>query len=437
MTQYAINQIYARAARYAGAVLLILCGLGLISTAMASTVATAEEASVTAVTVEGEIRAGTTEFVRRAVAEAEAAEHELFLLEIDTPGGLLRATEDISRQLIDSDIPTAVFAHQDAGQAFSAGVYILLSANTAASHPTASLGAAAPLMGDGGDADEKTRNATESWIRSLAERNDRDPEEIATLVTENRTYNGREALEAGVIDMVVDDRATLLAELGLASAAVYEPQPTVVDSTLSFFSIPYLVPLLLTLGSLGLFLAARTGEIEVTGAVSLLVLLLGLWGSGMIALSALGVTLLVVGIGLIALELFLGGADFGISGVIGLVALLFGVALFAQEPLFPDVFSYGFFPVILAIFVSGAAVLFAISYFTASAIRQPHATGVETLRGREATVHKELAPEGVIMLDGERYSARLATATDAVAAGERVIIEQMEGNVAIVRSAVQ
>ncbi len=420
-------------------VLLVVLGaacFALSIPAMAQEDASSTSGQVTVVTVDEEIRAGTHQFLARSLAQAEQAEHDLFLLELNTPGGLLSATEDISRLLVDSSIPTAVYVYRESGWAFSAGVFILLSADTAASQSTASIGAAAPVLGGGGEADEKTTNATLAWLRTLAERSDRDPDLIETFVSENRTMSGAEAETVGVIDVVASDRAELLATLGLAGAQQYEPQPTVVDQTLSFFSIPYLVPLLLTLGSLGLFLAFRTGEIEVMGVISFLILLLGLWGAGMIELSVLGVSVLVAGIALVILELFLAGSDFGASGVIGLIALLFGVAMFAQEPLFPDVFSYGLFPVLVALFVSGATILFGISYFTASAIRQPHVVGVETMVGRQATVQQSLDPRGVVLIDGERYTARLQDTTTSCAVGSMVEIVAMDGNVAIVIPAV-
>ena len=387
---------------------------------------------VFSVIIDEEIRAGTVQFLERSLREAAVAEADLFVLKLNTPGGLLSATEQMSRLLIDSAVPTAVYVYQDSGWAFSAGVFILLSADTAAMHPTASIGAASPILQGGGEADEKTINATIAWIESLAERNGRDATGAATFVTENTTLGGSAALEAGMVDILAADTTELLAEVGLAGAVTQELTPTALEQTLSFFSIPYLVPLLLTLGSLGLFFAFRTGEIEVLGVLSFILLLLGLWGIGSIQLSTLGVIILVLGIGLIVLELFLAGSDFGLSGILGIGALLFGIATFAQEPFFPSIIESGFLPILLAIAVVGGLIMFGISYFTASAIRQPHQVGVETMVGRRAEVLHPLEPKGVILIDGERYTARV-DGTETVAETEIVEIVAMEGNVAVVR----
>ena len=386
---------------------------------------------VVVVEVDEEIRAGTLQFLQRALRQAVAEDAALFLVEINTPGGLLSATEQISRVLIDSPVPTAVYVHKESGRAFSAGVYILLSADTAAAHPTASIGAAAPIVSTGGDADEKVKNATRAQIQSLAERRDRNVDTAVAFVTENQTLSGAVAAEVGVIDLVAPTRTDLLVSLDLDQRMVTEIKPSAVESVFSFFSIPYLVPLLLTLGSLGLFLAVRTGEIEVTGVVSFLILLLGLWGAGSIQLSTLGVVVLVIGISLVVAEFFLGGSDFGISGVLGAIAILVGIMTFSQEPLFPDIFSYGFFPILIAFFLVGMASMVAVSYWAAAAIRQPHATGVETMVGQTVLVKQTIDPRGVVWYDGERYTARSRTG-EQLTAGDTVTIARMDGNVAVV-----
>lgn len=407
-------------------------GLVQAETATSSPLIPASDGPAFVVSIDEEIKAGTAQFIERTLRQAASEGASLYLIELETPGGLLSATNQITRALTESPVPTAVYVARDTGQAFSAGVFIMLAADVAASHPNAVIGAAAPILATGGDADEKVRNATLAQIESLAARNDRDPEVVGQFVLENLTMNGVTALSAGVVDVTAADRSELLTQLGLEGAEVVEVQPNMLDATLSFLSIPFLVPLLLTLGSLGLFFAFRTGEIEIIGVLSFILLLLGLWGVGTIQLSTLGVVILIIGIGLVILEIFLAGSDFGISGIFGLVAILFGIITFAQEPLFPDIVSSGFLPILIAIFAGAGILMFAITYFTASAVRQPHRTGVETMVGQVAIVKQELAPQGVIWFEGERYTAR-SQSGETLPSGQQVIIVAMEGNVAVVQ----
>jgi len=138
-----------------------------------------ELSKVLIINIEGEIRAGTVQFVKRALTKAQAGDFGLFLIQLNTPGGLLKATEEISRLLLDSKIQTAVFVHKSGGWAFSAGTFILLSAEIAVSHPNASIGAAQPRalgIGEIAEPDEKIIKASSIWIKSLAEARGRNPE---------------------------------------------------------------------------------------------------------------------------------------------------------------------------------------------------------------------------------------------------------------------
>ena len=431
-----MNTMYRRIIEGAACIFLLLISFVFISIVQAETeneIKIAEETkSAVLITVDEDIRAGTVQFIRRALQQAEEAGDDYFILELNTPGGLLTATEDISRLLVDSSVTTVVYVHKNTGWAFSAGVFILLSADVSASHATANIGAASPVLSSGGDADEKTRNATISWMRSLADRNERDREVAESFILDNATLSGREAFDAGMVDILADSRQELFVQLGVDTDIVHVVEQTTVESIFSFFSMPYLVPLLLTLGSLGLIFAFRTGELLVTGPVSLLLLLLGFWGMGMMELATVGVVLLVVGIGLVTLEFFIGGSDFGISGVLGVFAIIIGIATFPQEPLFPDVISYGLLPILIAGLVSGLAIMLGITYFTATAIRQEHKTGVEVMVGKIGVVKKDISPVGIAFIDGERYTARVADG-ESIMVGEKVEVLAMEGNVAVVK----
>ncbi|MCG2691658.1 hypothetical protein L6272_02390, partial [Microgenomates group bacterium] len=101
---------------------------------------------VIAVEIDGDIQAGVVQFIGRALQKAEREKADLFLIQLNTPGGLLKATEQISRLLLDSPVKTAVYVHKKGGWAFSAGVYILLSADIAAAQPESSIGAAQPRL---------------------------------------------------------------------------------------------------------------------------------------------------------------------------------------------------------------------------------------------------------------------------------------------------
>jgi len=421
-----IHQTFCSLRHYQYTLIALLVASGLLC----GLTAAAQTGGVVIATVDAEITAGTVQYVARALGEAEANQADLFLLELNTPGGLLQATEEISRLLVDSPVPSAVYVYKDAGWAFSAGVYILLSADTTASQPTASIGAATPVTGNGGLAGDKVTNASTQWLTSLAERSNRDAETVRSFVTDATTINGTTGFELGLIDELATSTDALLVTLGVERSEMTRLAPSTTDNILSFLSLPYLVPLLLSLGALGIFLLFRTGEIESFGLIGVVFLTLGLWGTGAIAISTLGAILLIIGVGLLAVE-FLFSPGFGVVGGVGVIALLLAMVTFANEPLFPSYFTSSVFYVVLGVWAGVAVVLFLLGKWSISAQLQPVQVGSEALYGRVVEVTAALSPTGRVLVDGESYLARTNTST-VVPAGTPVTIVKIEGNTILV-----
>ena len=152
--------------------------------------------------VEGEIKAGTFQYLKSLVREAEKAEAEYLIIKLDTPGGLLKSTKDIIDLLLKTEIKTVVFVHKEGGWAYSAGTFILLAADLAIVHPEASIGACQPqkMFGQEQKVADKVIEGTVSWIKSLAEIQKRNPEIAEKFVRENLTLTGKETKEAGIIN---------------------------------------------------------------------------------------------------------------------------------------------------------------------------------------------------------------------------------------------
>lgn len=392
------------------------------------------EGTAVVIEVAEDIRAGTVVFVQRALLLAEETKADMFVIELNTPGGLLKATQDISRILIDAKVPTVVYLHEETGWAFSAGALIALSADTVASTRTGVIGAAEPIDAGGESAGEKAISATEIWIQSLAERKGKDVEIAGSFVRENVTLSAVEAYEVGIIDILAESRDELFSELGYSEVRVIEERPNIYEIILSFISIPYLVPLLLSLGAVGLFFVFRTGEFDSIGIFGVVLLLLGLWGMGAVQLSAVGILLLLFGILMVVLALMLEGVDFGVSGIIGIIAIFFGVVTFASEPLFPTYFSQVLFWSAIASTAVFATFFIIVGRLSLSAQLLPVKAGMEAFIGVKVPVVTMLAPQGIVLVQGEQYPARLVVASDGpIAVGSMVEVVKTEGNTILVK----
>ncbi len=408
---------------------IILCNF-FISFGLGSIQAFANSPLVVVATIEGEITAGTVQYVQRAVTEAEQVQADLFLLELDTPGGLLKATEDISRALVDTSIPTAVYIHKDTGRALSAGVYILLSADYALAQPNSIIGAATPITGGGENATEKVINASAEWLGVLASRNNRTVEEIKDFVFNATTMSAIEAREKGIIDDIATSNREAVEVLGFRDSVFSSVAPRWSDDVLSFLSLPFLVPLLLSLGGLGIFFMFRTGDIESIGILGVVFLLLGLWGTGAITISTLGLLLLVTGLGLLAIE-FLFSPGFGVVGGAGVLALAISTVTFANEPLYPSYFGSQVFYSVLGVWAGLALIMVWIGRLSVQTMLQPIQVGREAWYGKTLVLETELSPTGRIKLEADSYIARSYDGS-SIPAGSVVTIVKIDGNTILV-----
>lgn len=390
----------------------------------------AEGETVYIATIDSEITAGTVQYVTRSLESATKNEADVFILELNTPGGLLKATEDISRSLVEATIPTVVYVYKDTGFALSAGVYILLSADISAAQPTAVIGAATPITGSGDDATQKIINASAEWLGVLAARNNRTVEEIKEFVFAASTMSGVQASEEGIVDLLASSTNALLTELGYEDATVTRVSPTWVDNLLSFLSLPFLVPLLLSLGGIGLFFMFRTGDIESIGILGVVFLLLGLWGTGAITISTLGLLLMVTGLTLLAVE-FLLSPGFGIVGLAGIVALVISTVTFANEPLFPSYFASTVFYSVMGVWLALAVLMIWIGRLSVATFFQPIQVGSEVWYGKVLTLENDLTPDGRVSLEGDSYIARSIDG-NPITAGTLVSIVKIEGNTIMV-----
>src|SRR5688572_19802720 len=122
----------------------------------------------------------SAELIVDAVRDADAARASVLIIELDTPGGLVTSTRDISSAILGAQTPVVVYVSPAGAQAASAGFFILMSADIAAMAPGTNTGAAHPVGGGGEDIEgnmaKKVEEDSSANIRALARRNGRNVE---------------------------------------------------------------------------------------------------------------------------------------------------------------------------------------------------------------------------------------------------------------------
>ncbi len=89
-------------------------------------------AHVNQVTIEGAITSASYEFLRQALEQSESEHASALLVELDTPGGVVMATQQIVQLLLNAKIPVIVYVAPQGAWAASAGTFITVAAHVAA-----------------------------------------------------------------------------------------------------------------------------------------------------------------------------------------------------------------------------------------------------------------------------------------------------------------
>ncbi len=119
--------------------------LALLSLLLVSAVCTAGDGVIRLVDINGPINPVTAEYITRNLKESAARHEKLFLIEMDTPGGLDVSMREIVKGIFASPVPVVVYVAPPGARAASAGAVISLAADVCAMAPGTNIGAAHPV----------------------------------------------------------------------------------------------------------------------------------------------------------------------------------------------------------------------------------------------------------------------------------------------------
>jgi membrane-bound serine protease (ClpP class) len=291
--------------------------------------AAADEKVVYVVPIAETVEKGLLAFLGRAVEEAEEAGAEAIIFDVHTPGGVVDAADGIGKLLTGTDLKTVAFVNK---KALSAGAYISLNTDEIYMVPGATMGSAAIIDQQGNTAGKKAESYWFAAMKAAAVESGRDPIYAQAMADESidlpelgagkgelLTLTADQALEVGYSEGTVKNLNELLAKLGLENAEIRNVNETFAEKLARFITHPVVIPILMTIGSLGLVLELYSPGFGLPGIAGLSALLLFFYGHMVAGLAGFETLILfALGVGLILLELFIPG---GIAGVIGLLAI--------------------------------------------------------------------------------------------------------------------
>ncbi len=393
-------------------------------------------------TVDGIIHPVAAEFIRAAIARADAEKAALFVLTLHTPGGLLDSTRDINDAIINAKTPVAVFVGPAGNRAASAGFLITIAADIAAMAPGTHIGAAHPVQGNGEKMDEvmakKAASDTAAYARTLATQRGRNVALVEQAVLESRSFTEQEAMAASppLIDVIASDVPDLIRKLdgrqvrrfngARVTLHVADPDIRVIEMTgpqriLSAIAHPQIAYLLLTLGTLGLTIEMWSPGAIVPGVAGGICLLLAFFAFQVLPVSYAGVLLILFGFVLLILEVKV--TSHGLLAVGGIASVFFGSMMLIDSPL-PEL-QIGLRTIIPITLALSGIILFLVRLGVQSQ-RRPAVTGETGMLHSEAQALTSIDPGGVgrVSTHGEIWTA---TSMEPINAGDQVIVKDVKG----------
>ena len=420
VSEYYYNRHVGRTRRFVGH--LIAASLCLLAQAASAQAPASARPVVITAEYDGIIHPIAAEYFGDVLEQADAASAELVVITLRTPGGLLDATQAIVSRLVQSRAPVVVYVAPSSARAASAGFILVVAADVAVMAPGTHIGAAHPVAGSGAPMDdtmsEKAASDAAAYVRSLAERRQRNVMLSELAVTESRAFTDSEAAGASppLIDFVAADMPAILARLDGAVIRRFDGASTRVRTAgaelrsvamtrrqrfLGALAHPQIAYLLLTLGTLGLTVELWNPGAIVPGVVGGICLLLAFFALQILPVSTAGVLLLLLGLALLVLEVKV--PSFGVLGVGGAISLMMGSIMMTRQV--PGV------TVSLGMIVPAVLVVVLVSLFLGrlalQAQRQAPVTGAAALVGQEGVARTVLEPgvPGHIDVHGEIWRA--------------------------------
>ncbi|TIQ00349.1 MAG: nodulation protein NfeD, partial [Mesorhizobium sp.] len=107
--------------------------------------ANGRERTALRIEIDGAIGPASAMQFEEALAVAAERNAEVFILQMNTPGGLVTSMREIIADILASPVPVIGYVAPAGGHAASAGTYILYATHVAAMAPGTNLGAATPI----------------------------------------------------------------------------------------------------------------------------------------------------------------------------------------------------------------------------------------------------------------------------------------------------
>jgi membrane-bound serine protease (ClpP class) len=389
--------------------------------------------------LEGSINPGIAQFVTRGIKQAEAGEHTMVIIRLDTPGGLDPSMRSIVKAILNAHLPVVVYVAPRGARAASAGVMITIAAHVAAMAPQTNIGAAHPVTAGGKEISktmsEKVVNDMVAYARGIAKERGRNADWVEKAIRESVSITGDVAVKNNVVDVVARDIDELLGlldgreivldkgkvTLGTKGLKLVYFTPGWRDRVLNTISNPNMAYILMMIGLAGIYFELAHPGAILPGVVGAISLILAFFSFQTLPVNYAGLLLIALAIIFFIAEIKV--QSYGLLSVAGLISLILGSVMLFENVrvslrlMMPTIALIGGFFV-------------AIAFLAFRAYRRTPKGGMEGLLGEIGVVEERIDPVGLIFAHGEHWKA---TSEEVAEEGEKVRIIGSRGLELIVK----
>lgn len=291
--------------------------------------------------VDSPITPAVFSYLTEAYDYAIKTSHQMVLIRMNTPGGLVSTTKEILSLIGDSRIPTVIWITPEGASATSAGAIISSGAHQLYMSGGTNIGAATPILPGGKDETNKDLkskavNDLVALVESLSQLRGRNPEHYAEMIKEASSYSSKQALEKNIVDGVVSTQNDLFEAMNgrlivlkgkKLTLSMNRPELTSFEMDLgqillNIMSDPNFAYILFILGAALIYFELQAPGTFIAGSLGVACLILSGIGFHILPVNFGAFGLIILSFVLLILEAFV--TSFGLLSLAGIASLVTG-----------------------------------------------------------------------------------------------------------------
>ncbi|MEM0139228.1 MAG: NfeD family protein [Ferroplasma sp.] len=391
--------------------------------------------SVLIINLTGDINAGSSTLFHTELSAINSSYIAAVVINMDSKGGELENMLTIVNYINAAEalgIPVYTYIGSGSNGLYT-GAYIAMASDKIYMCNSSEIGSAKPYVIGTAAEKQDVENDMSSLMYSMALSHSKNTSAAVSMVINDSSYNGKNAMAAGLINGNSNSINSMLKELNLSNYNRVYVGESLFDQFLSSLSNPVIAGILILIGIVAIFLDFYHGTV-ILSVAGIIMIGLGLLGAELIDASFFGIILLLVAGVLIFLEFKTNHGIALLSGlIIGMVGIYFLASAYgtANPGYSPSPFGMSFYITGIIILILGMLLIIYLKKIIKSQSNS-HYTGAEALIGHTGIAMDNINKNenGFISIDGIEWEA---TAMDNIKKYDNVMITGRDGLKLIVK----